>query len=112
MGIKYKKNKRIINILDVFHTINHVGVINNISFLLTQNLVQRDAIDENLFCDDTSAKSFDCLPREGDDAENNVCFCANRLKVKLNSIVELILYDDTRSKRVSGFYFYSTKILH
>lgn len=69
-----------------------VGAINNISLVLPPYppLTQPGLIDESQFCDS--------LNRPASCAGLQVCHCTHRLKVKLNSVVELILVDVTESK--------------
>lgn len=78
---------------DVFGSINNVGVINNISFCLSQSLIQTNEIREELFCDETAQSCNN----------TNICFCLHRIKVKLNSIVEIKLKDESRGEEIFGF---------
>lgn len=66
-----------------------MGGINKISlgFPTVPLLTQTNDLDENMFCNETS------LPARCDGKE--ICHCVHRLKVKLNSIVELIIVDET-----------------
>lgn len=68
---------------------NNVGSFNNISLTLPHFslLSQPNEIDENIFCDYSNKESKKCIERSG------VCRCLHRLKVKLGSIVELLIYD-------------------
>lgn len=75
---------------DVFGSINNVGVINNISFYLSQSLIQTNEIKEELFCDETAQSC----------SSTNICFCLHRIKVKLNSIVEIKMKDDSRGEEI------------
>jgi FtsP/CotA-like multicopper oxidase with cupredoxin domain len=50
-------------------------------------LSQSNEINERMFCDSTKRFGRECIEN------SNVCRCVHRLKVKLGSIVELILYD-------------------
>lgn len=77
------------NPTDVFGPINNVGVINNISFYLSQSLIQTNEIKEELFCDETAEL---CNSTE-------ICFCLHRIKVKLNSIVEITLKDESKGEK-------------
>lgn len=47
-------------------------------------LSQRDSIDPNTFCNETSVK----------DCEKDFCSCTHVLQVKLKSVVEVILVDE------------------
>lgn len=78
---------------DVFGPINNVGVINNISFYLSQSLIQTNEIKEELFCDETAQLCNNA----------SICFCLHRIKVKLNSIVEITLKDDSRGMFLSNW---------
>jgi hypothetical protein len=66
-----------------------VGAINNIShtFPSFSPLTQPESLRDNLFCDE------DSLPESCAGLE--ICPCVHRLKVKLNSIVELFAVDET-----------------
>lgn len=68
---------------------NNVGVFNNISLTLPHFslLSQRNEISEKMFCDVRNAKDKECIEN------SDVCRCIHRLKVKLGSIVELVLFD-------------------
>lgn len=46
-------------------------------------LTQPEEINETLFCDENNKLSCD----------GSICMCQHRLKVHLNSIVEIVLYD-------------------
>lgn len=64
-----------------------IGVINNISLTLppVSLLTQTNDIDESIFCNETSLPAR-CKGKI-------VCHCTHRLKVKLNSIVEIVIID-------------------
>lgn len=64
------------------------AAINNISFTQPSFsiLTQTDEISDDMFCDQ------DSLPERC--AERTICHCTHRLKVKLNSVVEMVLIDD------------------
>lgn len=66
-----------------------VGAINNISFMFPSfsPLTQPENLDDKLFCDENSLPES-CAGRQ-------ICPCTHRLKVKLNSIVELVVVDET-----------------
>jgi Multicopper oxidase len=68
---------------------NNVGSINNISLSLPNFslLSQPNEIDEKMFCDYSNKMSRQCIEKTG------VCRCLHRMKVKLGSIVELLIYD-------------------
>jgi FtsP/CotA-like multicopper oxidase with cupredoxin domain len=68
---------------------NNAATINNISMLTPPFplLSQRSLYNESIFCDRSSPKN--CMER------SKVCQCIHRLKVKLNSIVEVVLIDLT-----------------
>ncbi|XP_017770706.1 PREDICTED: laccase-2-like isoform X2 [Nicrophorus vespilloides] len=61
--------------------------LNHISLKLTPfpMLSQRDLIDDNLFCNESTVADKDC--------KKEFCQCSHVIQVKLNSIVELILVD-------------------
>jgi hypothetical protein len=67
-----------------------VGGMNNISlaFPSFSLLTQREEIKENMFCDTENLPSH-CKP-------NSLCYCTHRIKVKLDSIVELVLVDEVK----------------
>lgn len=69
-----------------------VGAINNLSLVFPDYppLTQPSNIDESQFCDD--------LNWPAKCAGNRLCPCVHRLKVKFNSIVELIIVDESESK--------------
>lgn len=50
-------------------------------------LSQPEEIDEKMFCDISNYMNRECIKN------SNVCRCVHRLKVKLGSIVELLLLD-------------------
>jgi FtsP/CotA-like multicopper oxidase with cupredoxin domain len=52
-------------------------------------LSEPEKIEDDMFCDESTKLSKECL----DGVNSNVCRCTHRLKVKLNSIVDLILID-------------------
>jgi hypothetical protein len=68
---------------------NNVGVFNNISLTMPHFslLSQPNEIDEKIFCDVFNSRNRECIEN------TNVCRCIHRLKVKLGSIVELVLFD-------------------
>lgn len=68
---------------------NNVGVINNISTTFPQFslLTQNKEIDENTFCDSYHLQQSERIEL------TNTHRCIHRLKVKLGSIVELLIYD-------------------
>ena len=70
-----------------------ISNINNISFHFPSFplLTQPEEIDEKMFCDEFNIPER-CLGK-------SVCPCVHRLKVKLNSIVELVIVDQSPSKR-------------
>lgn len=78
---------------DVFSTNNNIGVMNNIS--LTFNpfplLTQRDEIDDDVFCHAKKRPAKCHNPSE-------ICFCLHRIKVKLNSIVEMVFSDESEGE--------------
>lgn len=67
--------------------------MNNIS--LTFNpfplLTQRDEIDEDVFCHYKKRPAKCQNPSE-------MCFCLHRIKVKLNSIVEMVFSDESEGE--------------
>ena len=66
--------------------------INNISFNFPSFplLTQPENIEESMFCDELH------MPERCFD--KNICPCVHRLKIKLNSIVELVIVDESPSK--------------
>lgn len=64
------------------------AAINNISFThpSISILTQTDQIHDDMFCDQ------DNLPERC--AEREICHCTHRIKIKLNSVVEMVLIDD------------------
>jgi FtsP/CotA-like multicopper oxidase with cupredoxin domain len=68
-----------------------VGAINNLSLIFPEIplLTQPEDIDESKFCDEFHWPA-ECLG-------NQLCPCIHRLHVPLNSIVELILVDESKS---------------
>lgn len=66
-----------------------VGAVNNISFKFPTfpPLSQPDDLSESLFCDSQNIPET-CRGRQ-------ICPCVHRLKVRLNSIVELVVLDET-----------------
>lgn len=69
--------------------LNNAGSINNIS-LVTPHfslLSQPEEIDESIFCDVSNKNNKKCIEN------SELCTCIHRLKVKLGSIVELVLID-------------------
>lgn len=66
-----------------------VGAINNISFVFPpfSPLTQPEHLNDNLFCDEAN------IPERCEG--KRICPCVHRLKVKLNSIVELVVVDET-----------------
>lgn len=76
-------------LLDIGDDINLVGTINNISltFPSISLLTQPKDIKENLFC------SVNNLPEKCYGIDQ--CPCIHRLKIKLNSIVEFLIVDET-----------------
>lgn len=50
-----------------------------------------------------------CTNTDGDnvsssEASTNICFCLHRIKVKLNSIVELVLVDEAEGKQACDIF--------
>lgn len=66
-----------------------MGSFNNLSLSLPpfSLLSQPDEIDESIFCDTRSNTSRACIKN------SPICRCIHRLKVKLGSIVEIVLFD-------------------
>jgi hypothetical protein len=66
-----------------------VAAINNFSFTFPSfsPLTQPEQVKDSAFCDEEN------IPESC--ADNEICHCTHRLKVKLNSIVELIVVDET-----------------
>lgn len=67
-----------------------VGAVNQISFVFPSiSLVsQKDQVTEQMFCDVNNLPAS-CLP-------NRLCPCIHRIKIPLNSIVDLVIVDETR----------------
>lgn len=85
-----------------------MGVINNISFSMPPFalLSEPENIKNEMFCDEKTKLRETCL----DNDNLNICRCVHRLKVKLNSIVDLILIDiedsQTHPFHLHGHKFY------
>lgn len=64
--------------------------MNKISLSLTSHplLTQRDETDEEIFCGLNNRHGI-CKN------SNETCFCLHRIKVKLNSTVEIVFIDDS-----------------
>ncbi|XP_055589939.1 uncharacterized protein LOC129742118 [Uranotaenia lowii] len=73
---------------NVFGTVNNISFVNP-SFPL---LIQPELItnEQEQFCNDTN------LPKKCD---KNYCFCTHKMNVKLNEIVEIVLYDTAVCKQ-------------
>lgn len=69
--------------------LNNAGSFNNIQLTLPHFslLSQPEEIDEKIFCDAKHKKNKTCI------ANSEICRCIHRIKVKLGSIVELLLID-------------------
>lgn len=69
-----------------------IGGINNISLVNppVSILTQPNDVDESMFCDKDNLPSH-CKP-------DQLCNCIHRIKVKLNSVVEMIIVDEARRK--------------
>lgn len=78
-------------ILDIGRDTNLIGAINNLSFVFPSFpvLTQPGEIQFDTFCDEQN------VPARCTNIE--FCPCTHRLKVKLNSIVELTIIDETES---------------
>lgn len=96
---KLRANKNLNDLRDLFHVlialrddIVLVGAINNISFTFPSFslLTQPGDVNENLFCDEMNR------PQRCNNMQ--ICPCIHRLKVPMNSIVELVVVDETLSK--------------
>lgn len=72
-----------------------MGAINNISFIYPpfSLLTQSNEITDRLFCDEFNLP-LHCIDRPQ-------CPCIHRIKVDLNSIVELILVDESHGSKCS-----------
>lgn len=68
-----------------------VGAINKISFQFPDVplLTQPEDVKEKMFCDEYSIPPNCTL---------EICTCVHRIKVKLDSVVELVVYDEALSK--------------
>lgn len=93
-GILELKSDLLINrnriLLDLHDDVVAVGVINKISttFPSFSLLTQPEEIREDVFCDYEQKKSVNC-------SKSQICHCVHRLKVKMNSIVELTVFDES-----------------
>lgn len=69
--------------------LNNAGSINNISMVTPHFslMSQPEEIDESIFCDVSNKNNKKCIEN------SELCTCIHRLKVKLGSIVELVLID-------------------
>ena len=69
-----------------------VGAINNLSLVFPDYppLTQPGNIDESQFCDEFDWPAH-CVGRR-------LCPCIHRLQVRLNSIVELVVVDESESR--------------
>jgi hypothetical protein len=69
-----------------------VGAIDNITFAFPSFplLTQPDDVKESLFCDENNR------PERCNDMQ--ICSCIHRIKVALNSIVELVVVDEVSSE--------------
>lgn len=83
-------------ISDLRNDITLTGVVNNISFTFPSfpPLTQPELVDESLFCDNGHLPE-NCV-------SDKICYCINRLKIKLNSIVELIIVDEAKGNLSSN----------
>lgn len=86
---KTMTSDNIISVTSAKANLNNVGSINNISLTFPHFplLSQPDEIDEKIFCDYTNKVDRKCIEK------SSVCRCIHRMKVKLGSIVELLIYD-------------------
>lgn len=68
-----------------------VGAINNITMTFPpfSLLTQPEEIKEGMFCDEKS------IPERCTKNGIQLCPCIHRLKIELNSIVELVIVDET-----------------
>lgn len=78
------------------------AMINNVSFVFPSfsPLTEPELLDDSLFCDENH------LPEKC--ATEKICHCTHRLKVKLNSIVELVIVDESPGNDLRGFINYLT----
>jgi hypothetical protein len=87
---------------------NNIGVLNNISFAMPEFalMTEPEKIHDDIFCDEKTKFSKQCL----DGVNANICRCTYRIKVKLNSVVDLILIDvedsQTHPFHLHGHKFY------
>lgn len=75
--------------LDIGHDINLMGAINNISFTYPpfSLLTQPEEVSDSLFCDENNIPAH-CIDKPQ-------CPCIYRIKVSLNSTVELVIVDES-----------------
>jgi hypothetical protein len=83
---------------------NNIGVMNNISISFPDfSLVsQPEDIDEEMFCDWSKLNELNRI------GNSSVYQCVHRLKVKLGSIVELLIYD-VEDSRIHPFHLHGHK---
>lgn len=68
---------------------NSIGTFNNISLKYPSFplLTQREMIDESMFCNENSTEGQHCF----DNKFLTACRCVHRIKLDLNSVVEIVL---------------------
>lgn len=66
---------------------------------MSQSLIYKNTIKEELFCD-----TIDKSPCNTTTNDLKICFCLHRIKVKLNSLVEVTLKDEAKGKNYSYYY--------
>ena len=78
--------------IDLNGNLTIVGAINNLSLVFPDYppLTQPRDVDESQFCDD--------LHWPEQCKGNRLCPCVHRLQVRRNSVVELIIVDESKSK--------------
>lgn len=88
---------------DASSNVTMVGAINQFSFTFPDYppLTQPESIDENQFCDENH--------RPARCSDSQICYCTHRVKVKKDSIVELIIVNEKDGKEITthkSFYIF------
>lgn len=83
-----------IHFTDTGGSVNLMGAINNMSFMFPSfpPLTQPEDITATTFCNHEES------PAHCDAKPGRLCRCTHLLKLKLNSIVEMIIIDETEGK--------------
>lgn len=87
--IDYFHQPKLKNIFADIYNIMQVGTINGISsYLPSSPILTQSNFDESLYCNNTSRPP---------SCTSGICHCVHRLKVALNSVVELVIIDKAGS---------------